>query len=245
MALSQNATALKLALNRANPTDLADQLRSIGFGDILRAYPTMLRRKFPAANLYNIATANCITLPDDAKAAVIFRAYAHATSAAGTLGSLVVDADASAPLDGHVSIQPNGDICLGTVAGAYTDCDVFYLPQKQDIVEIVLPVVAATGVCALPISLTGIAPTATVPSAAGTGVTNLLEAEALVGTVPGKKIVLVAAAGAPATLNARLDVAMKNVQFAVADGVTSARVKVGVTSKLDVDALLEAISNFL
>ena len=71
---------------------------------------------------------------------------------------------------------------------------------------------------------------------------RLLEAEGLVGTVVEKKIVLVPAAGAPATHNARLDVAKANVQFAVADALTSVRVKLAVVPAVDLDALLEGTS---
>ena len=65
----------------------------------------------------------------------------------------------------------------------------------------------------------------------------------LAGTLVGKMHVIREAAGAPATGLARLDLAKLNVQFAVADAVTSARVKLLVVSKTDVDALLEAASN--
>jgi hypothetical protein len=74
------------------------------------------------------------------------------------------------------------------------------------------------------------------------GVVLLMEAESLAGTLVAKMHVIKEAAGAPATTLARLDLAKLNVQFAVADAVTSARVKLAVVSAIDVDALLEAAS---
>jgi hypothetical protein len=234
MSLTTLPTSLKSIMNQVLPGVLANILVALGFGDLIRTLPTWLRRKAPAANSYNLSTANVITLPDDAKAGFIFRAFARATSASGTLGPLTVDADGTAPADGHVSITPNGDLCMGTVTGAYTDVDVHYAPQKQDVFEL---------------TLTCVSNVATIPttySAAPLGVVSLLEAEVLAGTATGKKIVLVPnASPSPSAGQACLNLAKTTVTFNSSDAPTSVRLKFGVVSAIDVDAKLEAVSQFI
>ena len=223
-----------------SPQALPDMLNKISFGDFLRASKTYLRRKAPLVGATNGSNANQLTtlqvIPtgDDAKAATILRAYAISTSAAGTLGELAVQAFGATPADGQIAVAPNGDIVV-LAASAYTSVDVVYEPEKQDVVEMLLPVVAATGVCALP----------TTNAAIARGVISLLEAEILTtsgAVTPAKKHILVPAAGAPATLQARLDVAKANVQFNQATDLPTGfvRVKLGVVPSVDVDALLES-----
>lgn len=179
---------------------------------ILRALPQHICKQVPAAsNPYQLATLNTIALPIDFKAAAIISAYSHAGSA-GT-GQQTVNAYGATPLTGTCSVAPNGDIVfLGT--DAPTDVDVIYQPLGAQWAELILPVVAGTGVCALPAAYTAL------------GVVRLLEAEALTGTTPGKKNILVPAASAPATTKANLSVDGATVYFATADAVTTCRVRV-------------------
>lgn len=228
-----NANSLKARLNDANPQVLADALRQVQLGNIFRAMPTTLRKKAAAANPYAIATIQTITLPDDAKAATIYNAYGRVNTGGVVAGPLTIDTPAAtAPATLHCKILPTGDIALLATDG-WTQVDVEYLPAKYDVVEVTLPVVAASGLCALPAAVTG------------PGAIILMEAEALVGTLVGKKLVVAPAASAPATTLAGFDLAKLNVFFAIADAVTSCRLKLAVGAATDVDALLTAVSNLL
>lgn len=227
MTITVLEQSLKNRLDAANPNVLADELRALKFGDMLRALPTSLRKKAPAADAYQLATLQSLALPDDGKANSIFRAYARAGTA--TAGELTVKTYGTTPGSGEIAVAPNGSIVV-LAADAWTSLDVVYLPEKYDVIELTLSVVAASGVCALP------------TLANNPGAVMLLEAEALVGTLTGKKIVLVPAAAAVATTKAALNLAKNSVWFAIADAVTSARVKLAVSSAVDVDALLTALA---
>lgn len=230
MTINVNAQSLKNRINAANPNQLPQELQIIKYGDVLRASTTYLRKKNPdaAANSNSqLATLDTLALNDDAKAATILRAYARATAAAGTLGELSIQAYGATPADGQIAVAPNGDIVV-LAASRYTDIDVTYQPDKADLTEITLTVVA--NVLTLPAALTAL------------GVNALLQAVATVGTSIGEKIILVPGAGAPAAGQARLNLAKSTVTFAVADAVTQATVKVALAASVDVDALLTANS---
>jgi hypothetical protein len=236
MTINVQANSGKAALDTATPAQLPDIFRAIGLGHILRALPTMRRAVVPSlAGVYPYApvAAECIALPDDAKAAVVLTAYARAGTA--TAGGLTVIASPNTvvlanmnPATLNVLVGPTGDL-LFHGADAWTSVDVLYIPAVYDVYEATITVVASTGI--------GLLPT-------GNGeVLFMLEAEALVGTTIGKKIVDPPLATAPATAHAGLDLAKLNAQFAVADAVTSARVKYAAASLIDVDAFLTATSN--
>ncbi len=216
---------IKQSINRADLNTLADELRRLAFGDMLRALPSFLRRSGVAASTYASATALVPTLQKpDAPAVTILSAYARAGT--GTPGALVIDASSStAPAAGHINIAPNGQIATAA-ADVWTDLDVDYLVEKGDIIEFTGQVVPGTGVMALPSNITT------------PGAVLLLEAEALTGTLTGKKIVLEPATAAVATTKAALKTDKASVWFAIADAVTTARVKVLVCSATDVNALL-------
>jgi hypothetical protein len=227
MTINEKATSLKNQINLGDPNLLGDQVRALAVGDMLRALPTTLRRKVPAADAGSLATLLAVVLPDDAKAHSIFRAYARAATAGQ--GELTVVAPGTTPATGQIAVAPNGDI-VTLAADAITDLDVVYLPEKCDPVELTLPV--ASNVLTIPSTYTS------------KGVVLLLEAVALAGTATGKKIILVPGAGAPAAGQARLNLAKSTVTFAGADAVTSATVKFAVVSAIDVDALLTAAATF-
>jgi hypothetical protein len=227
-----SAPALKTVLDSANPNTLADGLRVLHFGGILRSsITTQLRQATPVAGGVsngNLATEQVFVLPGDATGATILRAYARKTTAAGTLGELAPQAFGATPADGQIAVAPNGNIVV-LAASAYTNIDVDYLPMKGDVIQYTGSV--AVGVLALPAALVA------------RGVITLLSAVVNAGAVPGGKIVLVPAAGLPATTQARLDVAKANVSFNNAtDAPTNATVTLLVTSAADVNALLEATS---
>lgn len=226
MTISTSATSLKSVLDNANPNTLADKFRALKIGSCIRAMTTFLRKKVPAASSYQLATLHAHVLPDDAKASTILRAFSRT---GGVTGELVVKLYGVTPGTGEIAVGPNGDIVV-LAADAITSLDVTYQPEKQDVYELTLDVPAATGICAIPASFVS------------QGVINLLEAEALTGTVTGRKIVLVPGA-APATTQARLSAAKNTVLFNLAtDVVTSARIKFSVVPTTDVDALLTAES---
>lgn len=229
MALTEISNSLKEVLNTANPSNLSPALQMIALGDFVMAQKKYLYRKVPVANSYNLSTLQCISLPDDIKCASILRAYARAGSA-GT-GEMTIAANQATPTTGQIASTPNGDIAvLGT--DAITDLDVFFEPHRLDVVELTLPVVAATGVCAIPAKYT----------AAPNGIVLLMEAESLTGTLVAKMNVL-ANGSAPATTKANMNVAKTQVQFAVADAVTSARVKLGIVPVVAEINLLTSVSS--
>jgi hypothetical protein len=264
MTVNVNPQALKAVLDQATgPTEVMDAFRALGIGTILRNLPTYLRGKSPGAaanSPYDLAANQTLILPDDAKAAYIISAYGRVGGVTAT--SLAVQAYAATPSTGQIAVAPSGNIALlGT--DLWTNMDVLYIPAKVDPVELILPVVPGTGVCALPITTNaqlggggGPQPTppgGTYPLIAGGVVVMLMEAEALAGTTKGKEIILVEATSAPSTGHANLDLPKANVRFATADAVTSARIKLGVAplsqftgvGTPDVDALLEALAGIL
>ena len=217
----------KASFDRANPNTLADLLRKVGIGQLLRGQiPQQLRKKNPAADAAQLATVEQVGLANDAKASSILRAYARATSAAGTLGALTVVAPGTTPGDGEIAVAPNGDI-VTLAASAYTDVDVAYVPERGDVV-VVEELAVAANVLTIPARLTT------------KGVVLLLDANATEAGATGRKIVLVPGAGAPAAGQARLNLAKSTVTFAGADAVTKAVVTLLVVAAKDLDALLEA-----
>ncbi len=235
MTININATSLKNQLDSANPQVLADMLRQIKIGSHLRAMPTqIIGAKLDGAaatNPYVVAAAQSITLPDDAKCGFILSAWARAGT--GTKGPLTIETDGVADLEpGAHSIgqSATGDL-LFLHTDAYTSVDVMYVPAKYDVVEATLPVIASTGVCAFPVSWAN-------PM-------FILEAEALVGSVTGKCIIDPPVATQATTKHASLLLTKASMLFTIADAVTSARVKLAIAPGTDMNALLEAASNFL
>jgi hypothetical protein len=235
MTISTNANGGVAQLNLTTPNVLADQFRAMQIGSFLRSLPIPLRQQVPQLTgvyPYTGATLAAIQLPDDAKANQVLRCYARAGT--GTAGELTPKATAgnpyTTPTTGTVGVSPSGDIVfLGS--DVWTNVDVVYLPEKYDVAELTLPVVPGTGVMTLPAAITA------------QGVVFMLEAQALVGTTVGTKIVL-APSTAPSTGNANLNVAKTQVLFAVADAVSSARVKLGLCNATDANAFLETAGIF-
>lgn len=227
MSVTNAATSLKNRLNAANPNELASYLQAIKFGDVLRSLPTTLHKQDPAAQSYQLASLEALTLPDSAKARTIARATVRA---GGVTGELAVKLYGVTPGSGEIAVAPNGDIVF-LASDAITDVDVVYNPEIYDIVELdQFPVVASV---------------LTIPTAYTTlGVKFLMEAEVIAGGVTGKKIIFVPGT-APATTKANLNVAKTQVLFNVAtDLVTKARVKFAVAPGTNVNALLEADASF-
>ena len=266
MTIQTNASSLASRLNAADPNTLADMLRTIGFGSVMRRATTTLRRQKPSAqaagigSVYDLATLEVLFLPDDAKAFTLKRVYARAGG--GATGELTIAANNATPTTGQVAVTPAGNIAfLGS--DAYTDVDVVYDVADQDVVELGGPpagsttpqgITVASNQITIPVAYAGVAGGGTptsglVPNAPNNvanaiGVTMLLEAEAVAGTSIGKKVII-APGSAPAAGQAALDATKSLVKFNSGDGVTLARVKLGIFRAIDMNALLEAASNGL
>jgi hypothetical protein len=221
---------VKQSVNRADPNLLADLLRNLKFGDVLRALPVFLRKQVPVADASFPSGTNGIKLPDDAKAALKSRAMfaAYARAGAGTIGQLtaVVGTPANA---GEVGVSDAGDI-LFYAADAWTNVDVEYFVEKQDVITLTLPV--SSNAMALPSTLVS------------QGVVSLLAASSLAGSSTGVKVVEAPSASAASAGCARLDLAKANVKFHSGES-TSATVVLGIACATDVNALLESVAAYV
>ena len=200
------------AFDRADPNNLSDAFREIALGKFLQGQVMQVRRNLdPVAsgpNPENIAADDAISLPLGGKASRVIRAYARA---GGVTGEMAIAAPAAAPAAGQVGVGANGDLVF-LAADAITDVDVIYVPERGDVLEVVFPVVLATGILVLPAPLVA------------RGVVVLMKAEALEATLTGRKIIREPGV-APAAGEAALDTAKATVNFAEgADGVTRAKV---------------------
>jgi hypothetical protein len=273
MSIATTKNSLAQLLNTVLQGNLATVFNYLALGTMVRQQlPTTLRRCNPVAgaaivaNPYIIAGqgvaevvpapsggvisalgANLagVQLPDDAKASYLLRAIAFAGTSA-TLGELTIDAPATAlafayagPAAGHVAVMPSGDIAANAT-DAWTSIDVIYVPEKQDVAEYTITVVAGTGVGVLP-ALVTTTPTGSYP----VGVVMLMEAEILAGATTGKCAVIGPSGSVPTTTKqANLNFAKTQVQFRIADSVTSARVKLGIVSAVNQNAFLELVTPF-
>lgn len=216
----------KTQLDRANPNDLPDLFRRLQLGGLLGGQiPQAIRRRDPAALAYVDSTLHAIQLPGYAKAASIVRA----TGIVGTVtGEFAPQAYGATPGTGECAVAPNGDIVfLG--ADAISSVDVTYIPERGEEIELVLPVTPSTGILEIPAAYS-----------TSRSVLLLSEAESLTGTLVQKMEILVPTSSAPATTNARLSIAKTRVYFAVADAVTSARIKLVLAppASADLDLVL-------
>jgi hypothetical protein len=213
-------------MNRVNPNTIADALRSLGgAGNLVRQYLHVeLVQKTPAAGSYDLTTLQVIETDDWAPAANILWA---ASSSGTTLGQLAAQQFGNTPTTGQIAPTPNGNIAV-LASDAITKVDVLYAPLPGEPVEF-------TGTVA--------SNALAIPTAYKTRkVLMLLEAEALVGTSIGKKIVLVPSASAASAGQARLDAARENVKFNATDAITSARVKLLLAPEVAMDTKLQADS---
>lgn len=220
---------MKDLLNQASPQNIADALRALEFGDMVRALPTFLRKKAAAAGAasnYNLATVAVYALPANCKAAKIDRCVVRA---GGATGEFTPQAYGTTPATTQCAVTPCGDIGF-LLADLPTDFDVLFTPEKGEVVELTLDVAANV---------------ATIPSAyTAKGVVLLTEAEVTAGTSTGKKAVLVPGAAAPAAGQARLNIAKSTITFAVADAATKCRVKILYAAAVDMVAALDASQTY-
>jgi hypothetical protein len=224
--------------DQANPNFLPDLFRKMALGSYLQGQDFQVRRQVGtgaagsnqlAANNNNLPALTVLTLPDGGKCSLVYRCTVRASGVVN--GEFAPQVYGTTPITRQVAPTPNGDLAfLGL--DAVTDADVIYVPERGDVIEIVLPVTLATGVCTLPAWLTT------------RGVVLLEEAVVLEGTVLGPKIVLVPAAGAPAAGFVQLSVAKTLVQFdPVADIPTRVSLKFLVVAEEQLADVLEASSD--
>jgi hypothetical protein len=230
MSLTTLSTALKAALNHASPNQLADIFRAIKLGDVLRSLPVQLNKVAmdgaAGTNPYAIAAAQTVTLPEDAKAGLIL--FGKACAGSGTKGPLVpqVNSDTAPGTNLYCSVSPCGDLAF-YATDAWTSVDVSYLPMKYDVQEVTLPTTSSNTTVTLPPSL-------------GAAL-FVMEVEGMAGGTPAKKIVVLPGQ-TPSAGHASMAHDGKTVLVPTADAHTSVRVKYGVAPKVDVNALLEAVS---
>lgn len=219
------------AINRANPNDLADFLRKLGFGDVLAGHPPQqLRRENPAPDASVDSTLEAVVLPAHRKAATILRAT---VLAGGVTGELAPQTYGTTPSTGQIAVSPSGDIVV-LASDAITSLDVTYVPERGELADVVLAADPATGFVELP------------PRLADKTIL-LSRAEILEGSATGAKEILVPASSAPAAGNARLSIPKNRVHFAVADGPTKVRLWLVVApAKADrLHVAMDAVSTFL
>jgi hypothetical protein len=195
----------------------------------------------PAANPYVAAASLSITLPDDAKAAILLRGYMR-TGTAG-VGELTVDVaqtgTATDPGSGHVGISPSCDLVFHG-ADVPTLVDIDYIPAKYDVMEFTLPFATSSVTIPSLTPSTNQQVNAGGPPGGKVLAMYLLEAEVITGTVPGK-VIVDGPGTATASGHADLDAPKTHVIFNVAQAgaAGTARVKLGVYSVPDLDQLLE------
>jgi hypothetical protein len=223
MALKDYSASLLTQLNTGNNNTQPAYLgRILGLGQLVRQnMPHSVVGAVPTVGVapYDLATGYTVVLPDMGKAAAILRA----TGRTGTVtGEYTPVAAGTTPTTGQCAVSPCGNIVFAA-ADAPTLVDILYIPLRYDIFEFTF--VPVSNAITIPTGYFGL---------------MLLEAEALLGTTTGLKQVLAPAAGAPATGQARLNVAKTTVTFATADAVTSGRMKVACYAAIDPHVLIEA-----
>lgn len=222
---------VKQSVNRADPNLLADLLRNLKFGDVLRALPVYLRNQTPVADPSFPAGAVGLKLPNDAKSVQgggVSNEYGAYSRSLGGVVKFAYVTDGAAPASGYYGITASGDV-LFNAGDAPTGVDVYYIPEKQDIVTLTLPV--SSDVLTIPSTLTAL------------GVVSLLSATVLTGASTGEKIVIANASSLFAGM-AHLNGARSTVTF-YAGEATKATVTLGVACSTDVNALLEAVAAYV
>lgn len=203
---------LREATNRANPNGLASILQALVIGDILtQRMPRAMRAQVPTDSDVILAaplTCDRIRLPNSCKASRIRRAWARAGG--GTLGEMTIHALNANPGANEIAVAPNGDI-VTRHADAYTSLDVDYEPVVGKVITLTdVPVVAATGVCTIPLPIATKNPHLLISATAKAA-----------GVVVAQKVVTWRAAAAPAAGFACLNLIGTIVYFAIADAVAS------------------------
>lgn len=207
--------AEKDAMDKGQPNTLPTHMQGIKIGSTLLGGLATIMPNVDFTNAVTngaqpsqLATLHVQPLDPCAKAATVDRVTVKAGSVTGELTMVAPNAT---PATTNAAVAPNGDIVV-LAADAITNADVFYTPMKLEAREIELPVDASTGIALIPTDLKN------------RGVVYLHSAEALTGTVSGKKRILAPGAVNPATPQCRLSVLKDQINFTVADAITKVKV---------------------
>lgn len=186
----------RAVLNESNPNKIANALGAIRAGEALALSPRFIR---------GTVASNVLTLPATAKAAAVLWAW----SCAGTLtGALTPSSDADGTVTtGLIGVNPAGNLCFAA-ADAVTEVEVLYIAKEGTVFEDFLNVASNAGTFQ-----------------SSRRAIQLLEVEALAGTVTGTKALTTIRGGTPTTGLAALGVLGTTVVFAAADAVTRCRVR--------------------
>lgn len=221
------AETLKQALNASNPGTLADNLRALGLGDLIRmSMVQAIRGATPATSTSQLSTVAQVGVDKLGGCAAVQILAAYSRGATNT-GALTVVANGTTPATGQIAVAPNGDIVV-LAADARTLLDVDFLCMKGDYLSV-------TG---LPVASNK----ALIPAAYTTqGVLMLLSGTSLTGTNTGS-FVVVAVGGTPTAKQVCLDATKSNIVFAAADAVTSCSAELLLCSAKAADSLLKGQS---
>ena len=122
MTPSATTSPLKNSFDTAKPETIADLLRVIAFGDVLRdQLPQVLRKQAPAADAAQLGTLQSFGCPaKGAPAASILRARAWRGTT--TPAELTVEPYGTTPASGQIAVAPNGDLVV-LASDAWLDVD--------------------------------------------------------------------------------------------------------------------------
>jgi hypothetical protein len=264
IAQTSNVESVREALNRLDVSAIADAFRGVALGDVLRGLPVYLRGVAPnnSGTPQNVSTEGVVQLPEDAKAAFIFRCTVKASGVAD--GEFTIEPYGTTPATTEVAVAPNGDIVF-LASDAVTSADIIYLPQKGDVlgnnqysklgVTSLTLSVLSTGQALLPAPYAGLAVLLMQANVTAAGT----------GGVTGQKQILVPASAATAAGTAALSKDGKSiwlnhttdlptqvvVDVLVASGLVSTAQlpnggqvsPAGVAVTTDINAILEAANN--
>jgi len=203
---------LRQALNRANPTTLATNLKQAQLGTVLAGHvPLQIAGAAPAAQTNELATILSLGLPYTSRARRVIAATVREVSSGAVLGELTPINKDVTPSTGQVGVTPSGDIAFLETDKASV-VDVVYVPIAGEVIDWTGP--APAGVMTLPDWIIAREPLL------------LLEATADTATIGGRKIILAPAAAVVATTKAALAIDRSKVYFNFGtDVVTAATVK--------------------
>jgi hypothetical protein len=252
--ITQPYESLRQGMNRADPNTLADIMRILAGGDVMRALPVQLNGASAGttgACAQQLATLGTVVLHEDAKAAVILRCTVKATGSAA-LGEYTIEPYGTTPSSTQVAVAPNGDIVfLGT--DLVTQADILYLVKKGDVIGQLAyssatqsAAGAGSGITSLTLSVNASGFAALPPAYSGKAML-LMQANVTAGAVTGQKIILVPATGVVATTKAALSKDGTGIWLNLAtDAPTQVVVDLlvysGAFGGSDVNALLEGPS---
>jgi len=210
-------------INAANPNNIADLLRAIQLGDVLRGQlPQVLRNVQPVPDPSVDPSCHALQLPKKARTTSVMHVYARA--GAGVPGKLLLGRPGMIS-SGQFAAAPNGDIAT-CATDAWTSVDAYYIPEPGDVFTMTSAVV--DNVMIIPSTQLAVL---------------LLDATVTDGASPGPKVI-----SGPDTMGlwtppqpgqACLNASKTAVVFA--DGeATHATVTLLVASKADLAALLDS-----